>query len=243
MTLPSGASPARVPLRRRARGAELGGDRARRPGSRSEPANAVPVRDRGPSRRASCATPSASTITFRAVFDVTSFVWWSITRSMSVTRRPNDAALVTSLPSISFAPAQMYCWCVWPLTITSTWSSSPLTMSTMAPERLSQLLIPAHPGRSARDLRSRTARSGCRPRGAGSRTTGRPPRPGASRRACSRLDLVAELEALDRRRRHDQRRPLESHADERDLGVVDLADLVRRQDVSSVPAKNTFAAR
>ena len=38
---------------------------------------------------------SRVTITFRAVTSFTSFVWWSIVRSMSVTSRPNEDALVT----------------------------------------------------------------------------------------------------------------------------------------------------
>ena len=54
------------------------------------------------------------TIWFVAVAAVISFDWWSIVRSMSVIRRPNDAALVTSLPAMW----QMYGWCVWALTMT-----------------------------------------------------------------------------------------------------------------------------
>src|ERR671919_290100 len=103
-----------------------------------------------------------------------------MTRSMSVTSRPNDEALVTTLPSISFAPAQMYWAWVWPLTITSTSSLTPLAIATISPLMLSQLSIPA--------------------------------------------------EAGDPRRSHDQRRPLERQPDERDLRVLDRADLVGRQD-------------
>ena len=54
------------------------------------------------------------TIRLMAVAAVTAFERWSIVRSMSVTRRPNEAALVTSLPDI----VQTYGWCVWALTIT-----------------------------------------------------------------------------------------------------------------------------
>ena len=54
------------------------------------------------------------TIRFVAVAAVILFDRWSIVRSMSVTRRPKEAALVTSLPAI----VQMYGWCVWALTIT-----------------------------------------------------------------------------------------------------------------------------
>ncbi len=43
-------------------------------------------------------------------------------------------------------------------------------------------------------------------------------------------DLGPELQAGDACRRHDQRGALEREADERDLRVPDLADLVRRQD-------------
>ncbi len=41
---------------------------------------------------------SRVTMTLCAVALFTSFVWWSIRRSMSVISRPNEAALVTSLP-------------------------------------------------------------------------------------------------------------------------------------------------
>ena len=53
----------------------------------------------------------------------------SMVRSMSVTRRPNEAALVTGLPSIT----QLYAWWVWPLITASTWSSRRFTMSTIGP--------------------------------------------------------------------------------------------------------------
>src|SRR5689334_8429572 len=43
-------------------------------------------------------------------------------------------------------------------------------------------------------------------------------------------DLRPELEPLDRARRHDRRGSLERQPDEADLRVVDLANLVRRQD-------------
>ena len=56
------------------------------------------------------------------------FDWWSIVRSMSVTRRPNEAALVTSLPAI----VQMYGWCVWALTITATRGSRPCAIDSIS---------------------------------------------------------------------------------------------------------------
>src|SRR3954465_4937940 len=75
--------------------------------------------------RIACAAGSGVTswVTIRlvAVAAVTALERSSIVRSMSVIRRPNDAALVTSLPDI----LQMYGWCVWALTITLTRGSSP----------------------------------------------------------------------------------------------------------------------
>src|SRR5919197_4886959 len=59
---------------------------------------------------------------------VTALDCWSIVRSMSVTTRPNDDALVTSLP----ASVQMYGWWVWALTMTLTRSSRPAAICSIS---------------------------------------------------------------------------------------------------------------
>src|SRR3954470_15120994 len=75
--------------------------------------------------RIACAAGSGVTfwvtILLLAVAVVTVLERSSMVRSMSVITRPNDAALVTSLPDI----LQMYGWCVCALTITLTRGSSP----------------------------------------------------------------------------------------------------------------------
>ena len=74
---------------------------------------------------------------------------------MSVTRRPNEAALVTSFPDI----LQMYGWCVWALTMTLTRGSSPFAIASMSgPLKFTHLFtsvysLPA--GRRARECRRR----------------------------------------------------------------------------------------
>ena len=88
---------------------------------------------------ASLAT-SCVTITLRAVTDLTSFDWWSITRSMSVMSRPKDDALVSNLPLPSKF-GQMYGAWVWPLTITSTCGSRPWAIALISsPPKLTQRL-------------------------------------------------------------------------------------------------------
>ena len=80
---------------------------------------------------------SCVTMTFFASAETICFDWWSILRSMSVTRRPNDAALVTSLPPIW----QMYGWCVCALITTLTRGSRPLAIAvTSLPLKLTHLL-------------------------------------------------------------------------------------------------------
>src|SRR5215211_1014660 len=71
----------------------------------------------------SCAT-SCVTILLVAVAVVIVFDLLSIVRSTSVTNRPNEAALVTSLPDI----LQTYGWWVWALMITLTRGSTPLAI-------------------------------------------------------------------------------------------------------------------
>src|SRR3954466_2477538 len=61
------------------------------------------------------------TISLVAVASVTCLDWWSMVRSIFVISRPNDDALVTSLPDMWHT----YGWCVCALTITDTRGSSP----------------------------------------------------------------------------------------------------------------------
>ena len=70
-----------------------------------------------------------------ALAPVIFFDFESIVRSMSVTTRPNDAALVTSLPDIR----QMYGWCVWADTMTLMRLSSPAAMSSISPLKFTHL--------------------------------------------------------------------------------------------------------
>src|SRR5690348_4714442 len=82
----------------------------------------------------SLATFVRVTMTLLAVAETTSFVWWSMRRSMSVIRRPNDAALVVRMP----LKRQTYGWWVCALTTTSTCGSSASTIGLMSPVKLSQ---------------------------------------------------------------------------------------------------------
>ena len=71
---------------------------------------------------------SCVTILLSALAPVIFFDLESIVRSMSVTTRPNEAALVTSLPDIR----QMYGWCVWAETMAPMRLSSPAAMASMS---------------------------------------------------------------------------------------------------------------
>src|SRR5215216_5583135 len=87
----------------------------------------------------SCVTILLVAVAAVTVFDLLSIVrsTLSIVRSTSVTRRPNEAALVTSLPDI----LQTYGWWVWALMITLTRGSTPLAIySISGPLKLTHLL-------------------------------------------------------------------------------------------------------
>ena len=82
------------------------------------------------------------TTLFVAVAETIVFVLRSIVMSIEVIRRPNDDADVTS----RLLKLQMYGWCVWALTTTSTAGSSRLTMSSRSgPVKFSHLFTSTKP--------------------------------------------------------------------------------------------------
>ena len=223
-------------------GRDVGGDRADdlvRDRRRQRP---VPVDDRRQTP-ASFAT-SWVTITLSAPSPTsTSFVWWSITRSMSVTTRPNDDALVTSFRPIVADVRRV-----------RVAADDDVDLRVEAVRDLGDLrpaevdaLVDVRVGIGIRRRREDGIAGGFwKPPWWIRMTNARTPFSLRSFRTSALVVSTSspEVEAGDARRRDDVGCPLEGEADERDLRVVDLPDLVRRAGRSRRSAlRNTLAAR
>ena len=192
MTLPSGASPPRVRGSRRSRGSRQRSS-VIRPSTRFPigAASALYLSTSAVSAGSLRARPSAATITFVAVDETMSFVWWSITRSIfgddAAERRRARDQLARPIAAVVLPRACGRSRSRRPI------GSSRLTMSTIvAADVVAAVTGPA--GRPA-GRRSRTARSGSRPGGSGSRTSARP----------ARAELCDELVHRRRPRRRNSR--------------------------------------